>query len=380
MRDLFYWWLENIYSQEVLPNLGRLGNGVYGEYNDQRLTVRYGRNHQSRSEFDSDEINLIWDRYCDLAKRAPYGQHHRAAFYGDGHYAHDWHSPNNDYFGTPYVPCFFRAFIEWLLRENFESVDGPDSAPVSPSVAPPVHTKSTQIPEANDIGRFADYCERVLNLGEARLSASYYYHDLHSCIVDAVFSIGANYTSTENAVRHCCESLNSRPVFRPIGTDYVNTADQMSIRDFLGTLEEKKQQGQITAETVFQNRQRTSTRNGICKSEAVELFARVLLDFGVNYFQDIAQVNDPDNLEAAIREIKGQTSGISFRYFLMLAGDDQQVKPDRMVMRFIEDALGHSVTTDAAVEMVQGAADLLSARYNQIAPRTLDHEIWKHTR
>jgi hypothetical protein len=40
-----------------------------------------------------------------------------------------------------------------------------------------------------------------------------------------------------------------------------------------------------------------------------------------------------------IETIPGQGSGISFKYFSMLAGNGNYVKPDRMVKRFVADAL-----------------------------------------
>ena len=44
-------------------------------------------------------------------------------------------------------------------------------------------------------------CESTLNLSSASLSSSYYYDSLPYCVIDAVFSIGVKYTSTQNVVK-----------------------------------------------------------------------------------------------------------------------------------------------------------------------------------
>ena len=52
--------------------------------------------------------------------------------------------------------------------------------------------------------RLALACERLFDLNTLTLSESYYYASLPLCVIDAVFSIGVKYTSTQNAVRSYC--------------------------------------------------------------------------------------------------------------------------------------------------------------------------------
>ena len=47
-------------------------------------------------------------------------------------------------------------------------------------------------------------CESELDLSSASLSTSYYYDSLPYCVIDAVFSIGVKYTSTQNVVKNYC--------------------------------------------------------------------------------------------------------------------------------------------------------------------------------
>jgi hypothetical protein len=73
---------------------------------------------------------------------------------------------------------------------------------------------------------------------------------------------------------------------------------------------------------LFANRQRTSSRSGILKAEAVYLFAKALLAAGINKFSDLRDRGKLTDAEMRVKEIPGQGSGITFKYFLMLSGED----------------------------------------------------------
>ena len=80
-----------------------------------------------------------------------------------------------------------------------------------------------------------------------------------------------------------------------------------------------------------------------------------------------------DSLEKLWRQLPGQRSGISWSYFLMLAGLPN-VKPDRWVCRFIAQALGISagdVSPGRATELLFAAANELG-----VSPNDLDHVVW----
>ena len=135
------------------------------------------------------------------------------------------------------------------------------------------------------------------------------------------------------------------------------------------------------AKDVFCNQQRTSTRNGILKSEAVYRFAKTLQDYGITTFGDTADDQRNEQVRTKIQEIKGQKSGISFDYFLMLAGSDRYVKADRMLRAFVADALRESnVSADNTRALVLAACARLQAETPHLTPRLLDHEIWKYQR
>ncbi|EKS29920.1 Uncharacterised protein [Afipia felis] len=127
------------------------------------------------------------------------------------------------------------------------------------------------------------------------------------------------------------------------------------------------------AGTVFRNRQRTSTKSGILKASACRQFAKALYNSGINKFADITDERIA-NAEIAVRMIKGQN--ISFDYFKLLAGA-QMVKPDRMIIRFAEEASGiPSITPTVAKQATIAAAAILNKEFPHIDVRLLDSELW----
>ena len=132
------------------------------------------------------------------------------------------------------------------------------------------------------------------------------------------------------------------------------------------------------ADEVFRNRQRTSTRSGILKAEAVFRFAKTLQAFGIETFADALVSGTRADLRRAITAIPGQGSGLSFNYFLILAGNTNGVKADRMVTRFVADALGvRSVQPESCERLVREASAALKQEFPTLTPALLDNAIWK---
>lgn len=76
--------------------------------------------------------------------------------------------------------------------------------------------------------------------------------------------------------------------------------------------------------------------------------------------------------------VPGQGSGISWSYFLMLSGA-AGVKADRMIRRFVAEALGRADETEVsmqeAIALVTATAERLG-----VSAATLDHQIWLYQR
>jgi hypothetical protein len=202
-----------------------------------------------------------------------------------------------------------------------------------------------------------------LDLSEPELPPEYRYPSLPLCVIDAVFSIGVRYEGVRRTVAAW------RAVHQP-----------HTISDAL--LATGGRTGEELARAYFGgNRQRTSTRNGILKADAVIRFMKALQRAGI---EDFEEARDERRLVAAwegVRKIPGQRSGISFGYFQMLAGDETGIKPDRMICRFVATALGEpEVAPDRARRVIEEACALLRQDFAHLTPRLLDYAIWEYQR
>lgn len=185
------------------------------------------------------------------------------------------------------------------------------------------------------------------------------------CIIDAVQSTGVTYTSVGNVLdnyRRYRKAQNGDP--RTDGTP-----------ELLTTFDDLKGSAGWAAEIGNQNK--TSTQPGApLKAEAIRQAAQALNNAGITdtaKLRAAAQTTELADVKAQWLQIPGQSSGITWRYALMLAGVPD-VKPDRMIIRFVADALGiprRRVTSQFAAEAVLAAAEAL-----HVSPTDLDHSIW----
>jgi len=226
-----------------------------------------------------------------------------------------------------------------------------------------------------DSHKIAQFCKSRLSLATAQLSDEYYYQSLPLCVIDAVFSIGVNYASTRNVVILFCEYFGTERISKNRRPDVT---EQLLVKEFLDIYQEY---GVLRmTEEVYCNRQRTSTHNGILKSEAVLEFSQVLESHHCNYFQDINAVIGVKSFEDQIQHIPGQNSGISLRYFYMLAGSDNYIKSDRMIARFIYSALNRKLSIEESQAVIVEAYEILAQEYPLLILRALDYAIWNYQR
>lgn len=218
--------------------------------------------------------------------------------------------------------------------------------------------------------------KRVIPLTTVTLGDEYRYQSLPLCVIDAVFSIGIKYVIVKNVITRYCTYTRQKP-FR--SCDKLSSCDmQESINDFCSRPEQNDLA--TMALNVYGSRNRTSSRNGILKAEAAILFARCLQKHGMQYLQDIHKGIDNPQLEADIRTIPGQKSGLSLKYFWMLTGSDSLIKPDRMILRFLNEAISRHVSSQEALSLLQAVTHRLGDQYPNLTPRLLDHAIWNHQR
>lgn len=188
-------------------------------------------------------------------------------------------------------------------------------------------------------------------------------------MIDSVQSTGVNYTSVGKV-------LDRYRTYR--GAQGADAGADGAV-ELLATFDELD--GPDAWARRIGTRNRTSTRGGILKAEAIRDAARVFTADGIDTTTDLrAAADDEVRLErvrTAWCRVKGQRSGITWRYVLMLAGVPG-VKPDRMICRFVADALEvprRSVGPEFAAEIVTAAARGLG-----MSVTALDHAIWRFQR
>jgi hypothetical protein len=201
---------------------------------------------------------------------------------------------------------------------------------------------------------------------------------LSLCILDAVFSINANYQTTSRTTRGYATLAGLEPVLAPAAevATGLHLATEQRLSDFVAT---ECEQDPDAFATRLDNRQLTSTRSGIRKAEAVQRYGRILVDHGVETLADVGTLlSDPDQtktVEKVLSRVPGHGSGVRVSYLWMLAGDDSHVKADRMVIRWVSRALDRTVTVKEAGHLVVETAAVLG-----VTPWVLDHAVWQAER
>lgn len=226
-----------------------------------------------------------------------------------------------------------------------------------------------------EIEKIAQFCKDNLDLKNATLGDEYYYSSLPLCVIDSVFSIGVIYTATRNTVIRFCKYFGIEPIYN---RERQPLTAQMSITEFIKKYDECGLE--LMTNEVYRNRQKTSPKNGILKSDAVLRFSQVLQQFGVEYLRDVEKIIGLSEFEEKIKNIPGQKSGISLRYFYMLAGSEDFVKPDRMMERFILSAINKRLSIDETQIAITEAHKTLVPDYPGLTLKTLDHAIWNYQR
>jgi hypothetical protein len=197
------------------------------------------------------------------------------------------------------------------------------------------------------------------------------------CVLDAVFSINARYTSTIAVCDRYAKHQGLVPHLVDVAgfASVAGTTAEQPV-DVLAKLGRRLGPDRFAAD-VLENRGCTSTRGGVLKAEAAMRYAEVLAGSGVHTLGDVTTLlSDLTRLDAAesrLRAVPGNgRHDIRLGYLWMLAGTDEQVKPDRKVLRWLSCHLGHQVDVPAARRLLPDVAAELGR-----TPWELDHAIWK---
>lgn len=226
---------------------------------------------------------------------------------------------------------------------------------------------------------FAYKCETILNESGYRLDVEDKYEKLCKSIsiylIDAVYSIGVNYQGVINVVNNYIE-YNKLNFKRESCGGFDHTIDDLIL------IIEKIGGPENFAKNVLKNRQRTSTKNGILKSEAIYIIAKILKNYGVNNKDDLDKIrfsSEGKLLEEDILKVKGQKSGVMLKYFYMLCGNPNLCKPDRQLHRFVTEIIPEAKLDDLQ-EIMEQTVKILKPKYPKLNVRLLDGQIWAYQR
>ncbi|KQH76192.1 hypothetical protein AO501_23240 [Mycobacterium gordonae] len=195
---------------------------------------------------------------------------------------------------------------------------------------------------------------------------------LSLCIVDAVWSIGAHY---DNVVVPLVRNLARKfGVEQPtISLDQPIDVDPLPLTRLADVTV-----GELIRLTNGQN---TSTRGGIRKADAVLRHLHAFRAHGVNEIADaIVLFGDEERFAAVnadLRRIPGEGAhAVRRNYLWMLIGQDDLIKPDRMVLRWFEH---HGVVVDPirARHLIDALVPAVSVELKRpITAWEIDHAPW----
>lgn len=215
---------------------------------------------------------------------------------------------------------------------------------------------------------FLVHCDQAL----APIPDMEYYSCVGLCAFDAVFSIQTRYNSVVSPlIDRFCDLIGIPR--RANDPHTLPTNGQITITELIHRLDGYTPDSLAEA---INNRQRTSSKSGILKTDAFLRYLQVFQLFEVDTYQDVNRlVEENPAFEAAIRQIPGQNVAVD--YFFMLAGDTDGVKVDTHLRRFVRSAVGHDMTADDIRDLFRQAVIYYRQHgYPQMTARHLDHIVW----
>lgn len=196
------------------------------------------------------------------------------------------------------------------------------------------------------------------------------------CVLDAVWSIGANYDSVVTPLVHRFAAAYAIPqalvpIEAPLPAESFSLPRLASLN--------------VDELVAVTNRQRTSTRGGIVKAEAAVHYAQILASHQVETLDDgmalLSRSEDVQVVDDALARVPGDGQfGVRRGYLWMLIGDDERIKPDRMVLRLLS-RIGLDVDPLQAERLILGAVASVSTELGRnVTAWEIDHAIWSAAR
>lgn len=194
------------------------------------------------------------------------------------------------------------------------------------------------------------------------------YQSAALAVLDSIYSTGNHYSGVRKLVRR----------YEALRAEEGAVAGEDRSGDLVAAFERWGGTDGFVARTEY--KWKTSTSKGApYKAYAAREAARALAMHGIETRLDAQthlmdrQMREDSELARRWRRIRGQSSGLTWNYFLMLVGIPG-VKADRMVQRFVGTAVGRpgNVGPAEASALVEAAADVRGLHATK-----LDHTIWR---
>ena len=195
------------------------------------------------------------------------------------------------------------------------------------------------------------------------------YQSVALAILDSIYSTGNRYTGVLNLVNR----------YRGLRADEGADPEADAPTDLIEVFDRWGGVDEFVLKT--NNRWRTSSQlHAPYKAYAALEAAKVLARHSIETVSDVAgRLDSRESRERSdiAREwlaITGQSSALTWSYFLMLVGIPG-VKADRMIVRFVTQVLGRprEVPRKEASRLVEEVADIMGVNYIY-----LDHTIWRY--
>ena len=190
--------------------------------------------------------------------------------------------------------------------------------------------------------------------------------------VDSIFSIQAKYDATVvPLVKRFAEYVGMKDL------DHDSFTPKQFMEMFQGW------DFDVLATKVFKNKQRTSSNHGILKAEALYREIEMLNQNSIQTRDDLIHCKNIDDIEKQWRSVRGQSSGITWRYFLMGVGFTNYFKDDTWVYRFFINELGYKdIHMGGDYEKLKTAFinefNQVKVFYPKLTISKLDNVIWEY--
>ena len=217
----------------------------------------------------------------------------------------------------------------------------------------------------SDVRQVVSAVGRSIDLHGAELSEEFFPAHLTVALIDAVFNPQLRYERVVPIVERYCDRFGISRL-REKGSGLPPIARQESLSDLIGRYEELGLDGM---QKVFRSRY-CSPGTRTLKSDNVKHTAVALQRAGIELLQYM-EASKPDQIKRVLCPLHGIRDR-TVHMLLMYTGNDDLVKGDVHVMRFVSNALGRRVQAEEAEQLVADAARELG-----VTPRLLDLKIWE---